>query len=486
MTNQLVELFNDVARQFEKYSKKRAASVWEIWSFVQEQLEVEYMAENPNGMDGMEVVYDDYGNPVPMPIMCPSYVLDVYLNAQGMFALVTKSDGKLYKIPVTVLKDNTIVLGDMVEVFMEALPVVGRQVSVKRGADGVMRWFAMPACTAVVNRSGEIDSKALFDSFAEHIMRTEDYPELDFYHMGESIPLGKADWVGRDGVAYCASGTFYNTPIARAAQMALENDPNYWGLSIAYIPTSEPTIIRAQDDVQIKVYNSGVNRFISLLPEKDAASILTSISTKEEVTRMNEKVLAALEKLTGGDKALIDQYKMKLDAINRSAQTMISRDTAQFGQVLPAANAPVVPLAAPAAAEVRALAAEDITALLADPAFEAKVTEIYNKLELAEAQDELDAATAAAGMQQNQRSAGTLDTLTKTVQALSAQVTALTKTREAADQQLLDDMPAKGRAQQPIYRPRATLTPGSLNGVNRKQMNMAEIAERTMANIEQS
>lgn len=486
MANQLAALFKDVARAFESHAKTRAATVGEIWNYVQEQLEAEYAAENPNGAEGMEVIVDEYGNVMPMPVMCPSYVLDVYLNAQGTFALVTKSDGKLYKIPVTVQKDNTIVLGETVEVFMEALPVVGRQVSVKRDASGVMRWFAMPACTAVVNRSGEIDSTRLFESFIDHIMRTEDYPELDFYHMGESIPLGKADWVGRDGVAYCASGTFYNTPIARAAQKALETDPGYWGLSIAYVPTSEPTIIRAQDDVQIKVYNSGVNRFISLLPEKDAASILTSISTNEEVNRMNEKVFAALQKLTGGDSALVEEYKMKLDTINRNAQKMISRDgTSQFGQTLPVAAAPIVPLAEPAPAEVRALAAEDITALLADPAFEAKVVEIYKKLELEDAQAELDAATAAVGMQENQRSNTKIDNLAKAVQALAAQVNTLVKTRTVAEQQLQDDMPAKNRAAGTIIRPRATNTPAALGGAARKNMNLAEIAERTMANLGQ-
>lgn len=471
---QLERLFEDVSAQFLKHAgpKTRAASVGEIWSFVQEQLDIEYQTENPDAP-----MYDNDG----YPLFCPSYVLDVYLNDKGSFALVTKSDGKLYKVPVTVDKSNLITLGDFVEVFMEALPVTGREVKVARQADGEFRWFAMPACTAVVNRSGEIDSTQLFDSFIAHIMRTGEYPELDFYHMGESILLGKADFVFRDGVAYCATGTFYDSDIARAAIKALEEDKDYWGLSIAYTPTSEPTTIRSDEGVTIPVYNSGVNRFISLLPEKDAASILTAITQKEVVSRMNEKVLEAIRKLTGNDEKLVGDYQMKLDTINKRAAGMISRDglsTNPPAVATPAATAPVVPLVpldeAPAPAE-RAMSTEDMTALLDSPDFEARVTQIINEIKLKDAQATVD---ATAAMQENARAITQLRTQ---VNGLTSKVSGLVAEQEEEEQQLQDDMPAGGKKRTQIVRPRAIIAPIV---TDRSKIDMAARAAQTLQKLE--
>src|SRR6185503_16507019 len=108
---------------------------------------------------------------------------------------ITRNDGKLYKVPVTVDADSQVTLGEEQLVVMDFKPVTARSLTVQRQADGQVRWFAMPACTAVLNRVGEIDSRALFDSFVDHIERGGAYPELDFFHLGERLILGKADWV---------------------------------------------------------------------------------------------------------------------------------------------------------------------------------------------------------------------------------------------------------------------------------------------------
>jgi len=479
MANQLQELFREVATSFMRHAgtQNRAANVGEIWSYVQDQLDIEYQAENPEAP-----MYDADG----YPLFCPSYVLDVYLNDKGAFALVTKSDGKLYKVPVTVDKSNAITLGDFVEVFMEALPVTGRQVNVMRTASGEMRWFAMPACTAVVNRSGEIDSTQLFDSFIEHIVRTGEYPELDFYHMGESILLGKADYVFRDGVAYCATGTFYDTDIARAAFKALEEDKDYWGLSIAYNPTSEPTQIRSEEGVTIPVYNSGINRYISLLPEKDAASILTAISRKEVVNRMNATVLEALRKLAGNDDGLVKSYEMKLDTINTRAKNMISRDgmsTPLAGTEVPsntsAPAVPLVPLTEPAAPAERAMSTEDMTALLASPEIKTAGTGISNELKAADAQAVLD---ASAALQTNARG---IVALRNAIADTNNRVAAIEKTRTDAAKQLEDDKPAKNIQRQEIVRPRATIVPGAGVVRGKPNVDMAAVANRTLEKLGQ-
>lgn len=405
------------------------------------------------------------------------YVLDVYLDDAGTFAIITKNDGKLYKVLVTVGADSAIALSAEQEVVMDFAPITGRQVSVARQADGKIRWFALPACTAVLNRSGEIDSRALFDSFVDHVDRTGVYPELDFFHMGESIVLGRADWVARDGFAYCASGLFYDTPIARAAAKSLEEKKDYWGLSIAYLPTGEPENIRSSEGIEIPVFNVGINRFISLLPESTAASILTSISTTKRGNNMNEKVLAALKVLTGNDESLLNTFVEKLNSINRDATGMISRDA------LPAAQTPVVtPPAAAAPLIEREVTDEDIDRIIASDKFLARVEEIFgmlseNRAAAPEKKTEPTPPVAPAA-ESTSREQVILDAISE----LRDSVGALSVSREADVREVLNDLPSKiARAQ--VVRPRATRMPESV-GNNRNNVSLADIAAKTLASME--
>lgn len=484
-SNTLSNLFRAVADVINDHLKPRAVSIEDIWQYVQNELSIENPAPAPDGMDSGDGSYSSQPT---------AYVLDVYTDGSAIFAIVTKSDGKLYKVPVTVAADNSIETGTYEEVSLEFAPATGRQLSVKRQADGKVRWFAMPACTSVLNRSGEIDSRALFDSFIEHTERTNDYPELDFFHCGEQILLGRADWVGRDGVAYCASGLFYDTPIARAAIAELEKDPEYWGLSIAYTPTKDPEMIRSSDGIQIPVYNTGINRFISLLPENTAASILTSISTKQEINRMNEKVKAALQKLTGEDRDLFEAIVLKVDSINRESVDMVQRGgdaiTTTETHVVETST-PAVPVAqapAPAVApEFRAITPDDLTAILNAPEFEAKVNEIVKKaMGMADGTQAPAQPAQANEVQQSVLSpeavAAQVDAQTelRTMLAdLSAKVDGIAKNRDEQVQEVLNDMPARMTRQAPV-RPRATILPAQLN---RKVVDMAAIASETLSRL---
>lgn len=482
---------------------KRDVSLDDIWAYVQNQLDEAAKAQatptdTTQPTDGTQpapdMVTQDGGDEGDWQQYRTDYVLDVRTDGQSINVIITKSDGKMYKAPITVGADNSITVGEYVEVAIEFMPTA-RSVTVKRQADGRARWFAMPACTAVLNRSGEIDSRALFDSFVSAIERTGDYPILDFFHLGENIKLGRADWVARDGYAYCASGLFDDTPIARAAVKALETDPKYWGLSIAYIPTQEPETIRSADGASVNVYNTGINRFISLLPENTAASIMTSITTKDEgVNRMNEKVKAALEKLTGDDKALLEEYVLKLDTINRDveAENMVRREgeTTTKDTHIVETTAPAQPVApAASASEVRAMTPDDMMTILDSPDFENKVIEIVKKLQAADTtpadttqQNETAQADEAQARETELRSA--LTDLTAKLEGVITSVAELTKTREAAIQEVIDDMPEKLKNQKRvIIRPRASVLPDDLR--NRKQINMAEKAAETLAAINQ-
>lgn len=471
----LAGVFRHVGELFEELETPavdRAVSTQDIWTFVQNQL---------NGpADETGAIAADNG-----------FVIDVFVDSAGTFAVVTKSDGKLYKVPVTVGEDSSITTGEHQEVLMEFSPVTPRQLRVHRTADGKMRWLAMPACTAALNRVGEIDSTKLFNDFVDHIERTGEYPELDFFHFGERCVLGKADLVFRDGVAYCATGTFYDTEIARAAAATLESDADYWGLSIAYLPTKEPEMIRSKDGIQIPVYNYGVNRFISLLPESTAASILTSIRTQaQENNRMNQTQEEALTRLCGGDKKLIEDIREKLNSVNRQAAGMITRNdttpaTTTVETHVVETSTPVQPASAAPTTEQRAVTADDLIAILAAPEFEARVKEIIAAVQAGDMVEQSNpqatttpvTPTAPAVSPELEALRTALGDLTKTVNGMSAQITGLVQERQQ-ERDVMKDMPSRIK-RETIVRPRTTVE----RTQERVKTDLAALAEQTLAQM---
>ncbi len=449
--------------------KERAVRMWDIISFVQKQLDEQGDV-------------NEFGDTISS-----GYVLDAYIDDAGTFAIITRNDGKLYKMPVFVDSQSQISTGEQTEVFMEFTPV-SRNLMIQRQADGSIRWYAMPACTAFLNRSGEIDSRALFDSFVEYAERANEYPELDFYHLGERLTLGKADMLFRDDVNFCASGVFYDTDIARAAVKSLEERGDYWGLSIAYLPTKEPEKIRSTEGVEIPVFNDGICRFISLLPEDTAASILTSITTQEEVNRMNEKQKQALKELTGDDNKLFDTIVEQLETNNRTADEpgVITRQTqapaVAKAKAAPAAAKTPAPAAKPEPVK-REFTEDDIAAIFGSDAFKKAVGDIFTEIRAAEADPDEEEETPAEEPAEETASAESRSVKELLVELIQ-KVDASAKTREADVQEVLDDLPAK-IARAKIVRPRtgATLLPGALTAQERRSLPLADIAASTLEKI---
>jgi hypothetical protein len=193
------------------------------------------------------------------------------------------------------------------------LPTQTRSFTITRDAQGVPRWL-MIAASAVVNKVGAIDSTALFDNFIKHAMESGEYPVLDFFHEGDRVRFGKADWLKRDGALYLASGGFDDTELARGAVAGLESQADYWGASIAYRVTQAPLMLVA--DGEIPVYQYGINNFISIVPKRLAANYFTATLVAEEVMRMNTAVYEELVKLVGEERA--KQFAAQVDDANRT------------------------------------------------------------------------------------------------------------------------------------------------------------------------
>ena len=257
-----------------------------------------------------------------------AWPIDVYIGDDWIYTLVAR-DGKLYRIDLY-LEGEQIKLGEWQQVTEIHEPVTQRM-TIQRQADGQYRWLNISGA-AVLNRVGEIDSKALFDNMARRAAESGEYPYRTFYHQGEAFKIGQADLLARDGALYITSGLFEDNPLARAVVRALQDEPEYWGDSIGYLPVGEPERVEVAEGVEVPVYSDGIHREISTLPEQNAASLFTVPSVQQqEVSRMNPNVLEALERLRdkhGLEQDVIDEFVNLADQTNRSIEDedLITRD----------------------------------------------------------------------------------------------------------------------------------------------------------------
>ena len=272
-----------------------------------------------------------------------AWLHDLYRADDGSLFAIASERGKLYRVGLE-FNDEGATLGEWVSVSEEFKPIeqpARTRTSVIRQADGRVRWLSV-SCTSVLNRVGEIDSKALFDSFVEHARSTGEYPYRTFYHQGEALKTGQADYMARDGSVFITSGLYDDdNPLAAAEIVAMERDADKWGESIGYMPTAEPEMIEIADGVTIPVYNAGVIREISTLPNDSAAAWFTTIRT-QEVMRMRPEVMSALVELLEGDEERAKGFAALVDGTNREIQEddLVSREAATEEPQEPPAKTP--------------------------------------------------------------------------------------------------------------------------------------------------
>ncbi len=342
MNSRIAWIWEGIQRLFEPElgktppTRTRTMAMQQLMGQVGDQMDV-LNDQNALRMDPQTGPYYD-----PNEYMSP---MDVYYDDdESLFALATRA-GKIYRIPVTVAGDN-VALGAAVEI-----PLTGRtseppkqSMTVIRTADGTRRWFAI-AASAVLNRINEIDSTKLFDNFITRAKVSGVYPVLSFYHMPDVIRLGQADWLAREGYLYLASGTFDDTEIARTAADQIESGKEAWGDSIGYLPIGEPNLLEVMPDINIPVYNDGINREISVVLERDAAAWFTRQSTEEVRRTMTAKEYDALKLMFGEEKA--KALAAQIDGTNRTIEERdLIRRTQETAPVAPVLTVvPVTPVA---------------------------------------------------------------------------------------------------------------------------------------------
>ena len=275
------------------------------------------------------------------------FLQDIYFDAGILYAIIAQG-GKLYRSDVRVGNDDSVSLGTLLPITTLFVPVVSRTgeqqqqfqtTKVMRTADGRYRWLSI-SNTAILNRVGELDSRALFDSFVEHAQRTGEYPYRTFNHENEVLRTGQADFLARDGYTYITSGLYdEGNPLAEIERAAFVAHPELWGESIGFGATAPAEIMRTSDDgISIPVYTQGVHIEISTCLERSAAAWFTAPllirNATEAKKRMQNSTLRAIQQLIGdagveGDAAtaLLSHFEASVDAVNQRAMdgTTISR-----------------------------------------------------------------------------------------------------------------------------------------------------------------
>lgn len=254
-----------------------------------------------------------------------AWLMEIFHDAEQMYVIGTR-DGQLWKFPFTTTGEEVIIQEPtQVTVTHPEISPMRSTTTIKRQSDGRYRWVSV-SCSAVLNRDGQLDSRALFDAFEENVA-ARGYPIRQFYHEGVAFRTGEADYVGREGFLLVTSGLFDETELARRELAARERDPDYWGESIGFRALDGEWL--DVDGVQIPVFTDGYISEISTLPEQEAAALFTRTYQFMEVSRMQKgtKQWDAFLKLFEGDEAAADTWLAEhADELNREIQERSEND----------------------------------------------------------------------------------------------------------------------------------------------------------------
>lgn len=406
-----------------------------------------------------------------------AYVNDVYTEDDGRMFAVLSQDGKLYRSEIT-LSEGQASLADWQQVVVDFKPVgTGEEtrailghglkpgVHIIRQADGKVRWVSV-SCTAILNRVGQIDSTALFDSFIKHANETGLYPYRTFYHQGETFRTGQADYLARDGVCYITSGVYDDSDIARAEIKSREDNPEYWGESIGYEATSEPQRLAVSDGISIQVFTQGIHKEISTVRSAHAAALYTTTNQIVREAFMNDKVFQELVTLFGDEKKAKEWAEANVDETNRSALSLVTRAKLELVGSASTTTATETPDLDGTQTESTEGQAEtpETELILDEPAIEAisrhilaspQMQALTATLNEIKATLEAVSKTSSENSQRLTRSVASMDKRLQTVEGVS----------ESGQRERLNDMPSRQTSTAGLHRPRVAR---ANNGVARR------------------
>lgn len=328
---------------------------------------------------------------------------------------------------------------------------------IQRQKDGTYRWFTVSGSSAL-NKDGEIDSRALYDSFIAIARATGKYPKRDFMHLGskfgEIFDVGQADFLARDGNFLISSGVYYDTELARAEIAARERIPDDWGDSNEFMALEHPEI-----DGEVPIFHFGYLKRIATVPKGLAASHFTSGTVKMEVDRMMEKEQFEVLAVLMGDEELARKWVQKYvgdpEEALAKAGTMTRTTTDGEDWTAVEADQTAVEIVEPEEAVVEAEATEAVVEYEIDDALvDEIVTRVKGDLEstLAEIGEKLEQIDTALKTMAENAESGKAEVSDKQAE-VEQRLVKLEEDEGVKQQTWFDDMPRKVVARA-TYRPR--------------------------------
>jgi len=202
--------------------------------------------------------------------------ISTIIVSEGELYAVYGSDGKVYRIPLTIEGANVLV-GSPEQVQLSYTPVEREipPIRVYRNADNERMYMRVISVAVLLRGSKfEIDSTDLHKSFIRHIEATGQYPIASLWHCGATLRVGQAVDVFTDGVCLWEVGKFDDTILGRGLYEDINENPDYWGTSIEYAPLALPDV-ESVAGVPVYVHREGILTSSDFLPEKIAASLFT-------------------------------------------------------------------------------------------------------------------------------------------------------------------------------------------------------------------
>lgn len=103
---------------------------------------------------------------------------------------------------------------------------------VYKSADDKLRWAAI-SNVAVQDKDWETITEQAYDDAIRHAQETGEFGPLDLVHL-YGTEVGDCDFMCRIGKMLVEGGTWRDTDLARRVIKRIEQDPDYWGVSITF------------------------------------------------------------------------------------------------------------------------------------------------------------------------------------------------------------------------------------------------------------
>lgn len=258
------------------------------------------------------------------------FLQDLYMDEEGGMYCISVSDGVLYKWSVSVdLATNAVGLGEptMVKPFFsengsesggsekeEPVQQTIKPFRVRKRTDGRYEALAILS-TCQLNKSGEIDSRKLFDCFVNRF-KGDGSEYINIYHIGRAATrIGELKTIFREENLLIGHYVLDDSPVANAVGRTLAADEEgKWGGSIEFWSDDEGVMVEIAEDIYVRAFDTGTLFGYSIAPSAHGAAWGTMNMQLERTMTPAGKLV--VDELLGGDEEAKKAFEQMVDTRN--------------------------------------------------------------------------------------------------------------------------------------------------------------------------